>query len=130
MAAWGDDGGSVDLVPRLFDVVERCLELRRRRRAEVTELIDTLEALRADADALQTVREEFVCPIAQELMADPVVAADGHTYEREAIEQWLRHQQAHDKPLTSPKTNEPLAHPHLTPCHQLRALINEAHPQG
>lgn len=32
-------------------------------------------------------------------MVDPVFAADGHTYEREAIEAWL---QAHS---TSPMTN-------------------------
>ena len=72
----------------------------------------------------------FLCPLTHQLMADPVVAADGHTYEREAIEQWLQHQQAHGKPLTSPKTNEPLAHSHLIPNHQLRALIREAHPDA
>lgn len=26
--------------------------------------------------------EEFLCPITQELMKDPVVASDGHTYEK------------------------------------------------
>lgn len=46
-------------------------------------------------------RDEFSCPITRELMRDPVIAADGHTYDREAIEMWLRN---HD---TSPKvTNE------------------------
>ncbi|KAL0030823.1 hypothetical protein WJX77_008253 [Trebouxia sp. C0004] len=29
------------------------------------------------------------CPITQELMVDPVIAADGHTYERDAFEKWL-----------------------------------------
>ncbi len=28
------------------------------------------------------VRDEFLCPITFELMWDPVVAADGHSYER------------------------------------------------
>lgn len=42
-------------------------------------------------------RDEFSCPITRELMRDPVIAADGHTYDREAIEMWLRN---HD---TSPK---------------------------
>lgn len=42
-------------------------------------------------------RDEFSCPITRELMRDPVIAADGHTYDREAVEMWLRN---HD---TSPK---------------------------
>ena len=31
-------------------------------------------------------REQFNCPIGFERMVDPVVAADGHTYDREHIE--------------------------------------------
>jgi len=31
---------------------------------------------------------EFYCPITHEVMVDPVVAQDGHTYERQAIEEW------------------------------------------
>jgi hypothetical protein len=46
--------------------------------------------------------DEFICPITNELMEEPVVAADGHTYEKSAILEWF------EKKLTSPKTNEPL----------------------
>ena len=46
---------------------------------------------------------EVLCPITTELFEDPVVAADGHTYERSAIVAWLA------KKNTSPMTNEPLA---------------------
>ena len=35
-------------------------------------------------------RDEFLCPITHELLHDPVVARDGHTYERSAIERWLQ----------------------------------------
>ena len=35
-------------------------------------------------------RDEFICPITHELLHDPVVARDGHTYERSAIEKWLQ----------------------------------------
>ena len=41
----------------------------------------------------------FICPITQDLMQDPVVAADGNTYDRPAIEAWYR------RNLTSPLTN-------------------------
>ncbi len=110
----------------------RCLEPKRVRRAEVCELIAPLEALRSAADALQRtfVRDEFLCPITQEVMVEPVTCADGHSYERQAIEQWLRQQTDREMPLTSPKTNEPLAHPHINPNHQLRALIRAAHPEA
>ncbi|KAK3064796.1 hypothetical protein LTS18_003846 [Coniosporium uncinatum] len=35
-----------------------------------------------------SVPNEYVCPISQELLEDPVTAADGMTYERSAIERW------------------------------------------
>ena len=34
--------------------------------------------------------EEFLCPISKDVMEDPVVAADGITYERSTIEKWIR----------------------------------------
>ena len=33
---------------------------------------------------------EFMCPITQELMIDPVVTSDGNTFERHAITAWLQ----------------------------------------
>ncbi|CAK9320541.1 unnamed protein product [Citrullus colocynthis] len=62
----------------------------------------------------------FICPILQEVMKNPHVAADGFSYELEAIEQWLR--AGHD---TSPMTNLKLQHPYLTPNHTLRSLIQD-----
>ena len=38
-------------------------------------------------DAVRT-PEEFVCPITQRLMNDPVIAVCGHTFERKAITRW------------------------------------------
>jgi len=32
---------------------------------------------------------ELVCPITQEVLQDPVVAEDGHTYERSALMKWF-----------------------------------------
>ena len=59
------------------------------------------------------------CPITHEIMVDPVVTADGQSYERTAIEQWLQHSK------TSPLTGEPLANLSLTPNMALRRLIQE-----
>ena len=51
-------------------------------------------------------------------MKEPVVAADGHTYERVCIEQWL----ASGK-TTSPMTGEVLAYTHLVPNHNAKSTI-------
>ena len=52
------------------------------------------------------------------LMDDPVVAADGHTYNRADIEKWLKE---HD---TSPLNHEPLEHKILIPNMAIRRQIN------
>ena len=61
----------------------------------------------------------FFCPITQDLMRDPVLIGDGHTYEREAIEHWLS---GHS---TSPMTNAPLdsRQRNMVPNHTLRSMI-------
>jgi Mg-chelatase subunit ChlD len=66
---------------------------------------------------LQSLPPEFLCPITHEPMTDPVVAQDGHTYERVAIAQWFADHQ------TSPKTGASLLDKTLTPNHALRAQI-------
>ena len=68
----------------------------------------------------RNVNELFVCPITREVMTDPVVCADGHSYEREAIETWLG---SHN---SSPKTNARLANRTLIPNHALRAQIENS----
>lgn len=64
------------------------------------------------------VPEECICPISQTIMADPVVCADGHSYERACIEAWLASGRG-----TSPKTNMPLPHTSLVPNINLRSMI-------
>ena len=64
-------------------------------------------------------KDEYQCPISFELMTDPVIAEDGHSYERSAIEDWFGRGS-----LTSPKTGEPIG-TNLFPNHNLRKLIEE-----
>jgi len=61
--------------------------------------------------------ELVLCPITKQPMQDPVCTADGHTFERSAIEQWLG---AH---ATSPLTGLRLAHKQLIPNHALRSML-------
>ena len=64
--------------------------------------------------------ENLCCPISMELMTQPVLSADGFTYDRHAIEAWL----ARGK-TTSPTTGAPLAHTMLTPNHLVKSMIAE-----
>jgi len=76
------------------------------------------EALVRNISAMcNEVPAEFRCPITMAVMKDPVVAADGHTYERSAIESWLRQRKV------SPLTNSPMTAKPLTPNLAMRSQI-------
>jgi len=64
--------------------------------------------------------KSFFCPITRERFIDPVITiADGHTYERHAIEAWLSSHQ------TSPLTGAILPSIQIVPNHTLRCSIEE-----
>jgi len=67
------------------------------------------------------VPKHFSCPITHELFVDPVIFADGHTYERDAIATWLRRRE------TSPMTGEsfPGRRIVLLPNHAMRSQVEE-----
>ena len=58
---------------------------------------------------------DFLCPIGQQIMADPVTTADGHTYERDNIEEWLFHQDKDTNPLTNAKLPSKVLTPVTSP---------------
>ena len=62
----------------------------------------------------------FECPITSELMHDPVIADDGHSYERTAIESWFG-----TGNRTSPVTGKALPTQRLHPNHALRIAIDQ-----
>ena len=69
--------------------------------------------------------DHLVCPITLEVMDDPVICADGITYERSAITKWL------EKHSTSPKTNLQLTNKTLIPNLSLKiaiAQMKQDHP--
>jgi U-box domain len=72
--------------------------------------------------------DELLCPIAREVMVNPVFTADGHTYERDQIEEWFRSCDRRGVAVTSPKTGSPLASRVLTPNHALKSLIESQRP--
>ncbi|RCV10773.1 hypothetical protein SETIT_2G135400v2 [Setaria italica] len=62
----------------------------------------------------------FICPMTQEIMRDPHIAADGFTYEGEAIKDWI--QRGH---RMSPMTYLNFPHHQLIPNNALRFAIQE-----
>ena len=66
--------------------------------------------------------DDFICPITLELFIDPVVAADGLTYERAAIQKWLD-MHAEEEAVPSPASGAPLSHRELVPNKQTLGRI-------
>ncbi|XP_019461765.1 PREDICTED: U-box domain-containing protein 33-like isoform X6 [Lupinus angustifolius] len=108
----------------------RCCEMNRKSRPDLhSDVWRTLEPMRVSSGGTNSFGlcserhyqpPYFICPIFQEVMQDPHVAADGFTYEAEAIRGWL--DSGHD---TSPMTNSRLTHHNLVPNHALRSSIQD-----
>ncbi|KAL3583451.1 hypothetical protein D5086_014512 [Populus alba] len=128
----------LDLAYELAGIATRCLECKvdfslaktREELEKITRKADDLAAKSGcevvvngsidDREDSSEAPSIFLCPILQEVMKNPHVAADGFSYELEAIEEWLN--TGRD---TSPMTNLRLKHKFLTPNHTLRSLIQE-----
>src|SRR5271157_5364003 len=67
--------------------------------AEQIKINDTTKQIIDTAEPTKQEIEQLTCPIGHDLFGDPVLAEDGHFYERNSIENWFRHKN------TSPMTN-------------------------
>ena len=66
-------------------------------------------------ESIDNIPEEFICPITLEIMEDPVLCEDGHTYERKAIQQL--------RTSISPLTRQPIDKTKLIPNRALKECI-------
>ena len=71
-----------------------------------------------DEEQANFLPKEFVCPITQELLEDPVIAEDGFSYERIAMERWFS-----TGKTRSPVTSERMEGRSLTPNKVMKAMI-------
>ena len=110
------------MYPHFF---KKILFLRRRYAVLVTALglVDELGHQMRDEisngieqESSKAIPDELICPLTLSTFQDPMVCADGHTYERVAITDRLRYN------LTSPTTNLPLEHLHVAANHQVCQL--------
>ncbi|KAM0835515.1 hypothetical protein ACQ4PT_062883 [Festuca glaucescens] len=105
----------------------RCTALKCRDRPDLeSEVLPKLEEILHRISSNINIRNpdscvprHFICPLTQEVMDDPYVAADGHTYEHHAIEAWVR------KHRVSPVTRCNLPNSSTIPNHSLRAAIQQ-----
>jgi hypothetical protein len=102
--AWSSTAGTVETVEH-----------------DTRELLSQLRDLFVERETLRTSRvvpEHFVCSITFDVMLDPVISPSGHSYEREAIERYVRDIKGED-----PQTRTPLQLSQLVPNLALRACI-------
>jgi hypothetical protein len=62
--------------------------------SEICEALETImqEEQQRLRDREKAIPDGFICPITQDVMRDPVMLIDGHSYERKAIVDWLTQQ--------------------------------------
>eukprot|EP00873_Tetraselmis_striata_P035802 jgi/Tetstr1/456066/TSEL_042836.t1 len=123
-----DDGMEMDLLDRrpgagqwdsakaasVMRLALRCVHSNQSRRPSLADVVEQLAEFKdarapAQSDARPAagptaldMEEWLICPITQDIMADPVLAEDGYTYEREAIAAHFRRR------AVSPMTNLPI----------------------
>eukprot|EP00898_Chlorokybus_atmophyticus_P003753 jgi/Chlat1/4379/Chrsp29S04519 len=118
------------IAEELADLAIKCASLDRHCRPDLAqEVLPTLERLnregvacrsraRPDVDQSPDI-DCFFCPITSQIMTDPVVAADGYSYEKVAIEQWFVQNEV------SPMTGERMPHKQLTINTNLQRAISQ-----
>ncbi|XP_043707385.1 U-box domain-containing protein 34-like [Telopea speciosissima] len=111
----------------LARIALKCSKLRCRDRPDLeSEVLPILKKLSDMATASVKLRGSniyapsyYFCPILQEIMEDPYIAADGFTYDYRAIKAWL------ERHTVSPVTGLSLPHTNLTPNKTLRSAIQD-----
>ena len=98
---------------------ERAIQLAHKDMALAAAPQEEADSVRSRLEKLEyKIPAEMLCPISSDIMRDPVICTDGHTYERATIAEWVRRR------ATSPLTNEALAEPvMLIPNHALRSSL-------
>ena len=110
---------------------EACISALLSGRDDYVAAAQAAEVAKAAAKAAELARvvkppHEYLCPISQDLMKDPVVCSNGQCYERVEIAKWLKKHQR------DPLSNARLKDKKLTPNVPLKKLIRqwqEEHPE-
>ena len=77
----------------------------------------------AALDLDDALRDDLLCPISRSIFHDPVVASDGHTYERTHLKEWIANKKAQAQPIYSPMTREPMDNKTMIPNMLARSQV-------
>jgi hypothetical protein len=84
---------------------------------KLLDLFKNLRLLRSKAP--EKVPKNLICPLTQEIFFEPYMTCDGHSYERKAIEEWLKNSDI------SPATNLKLQSKDLIPNLMVKKMVSE-----
>ena len=77
-----------------------------------------------EAFLLEGASSMLICPISFKLMTSAVIAMDTHSYQKEALEEWVERCKCKGVPLTSPLTSAPME-PQMMANQTVRGLVRE-----
>ncbi|KAL5063342.1 hypothetical protein RYX36_025079, partial [Vicia faba] len=121
MEAFSDEIGDewpFDVAREILELAIRCISSEE---MIITRVMKELNEIKGKGCDSIKVPNSFLCPILKKVMRNPHIAADGYSYELEAIEEWL---DSGNK--ISPKSLR-LDNTLLFPNHNLRSLIQYWH---
>jgi hypothetical protein len=74
---------------------------------------------------IEPMYDTFICPLTKKVMRDPVTLESGQTYEREAIEKYIKECKENGRKLVCPQTLKELRSTEINPSIPLRNTIEE-----
>ena len=85
-------------------------ELKSKHGEEIKALNEKVEnldnELLAFKEGVKNIKEEFECPITDEMLKEPVVSPSGNSYEKKALQNWLKIRQTDSKSVEPLKKNQ------------------------
>ncbi|PRP83569.1 hypothetical protein PROFUN_09118 [Planoprotostelium fungivorum] len=104
----------------MADSVNACIKISTARPSAAGKRKVSAQANRGPAKRkfVEVIEDDLLCPISKELMSDPVLTVDGHTYDRTNIVAWFERGNRR-----SPTTNLVLESFNLIPNHRVKSLV-------
>jgi len=116
----GSNSATTQTLAQIIDLEKQEISKRLVMKKQKAALAKSLLKLRAAMEAQENlVPHSFICPISKDLIEDAVIAADGHSYDRAQIEQWLSSHRI------SPKTGAVMPSKVLLANHSLQQAIQD-----
>eukprot|EP01084_Bolivina_argentea_P081251 147146_1 len=77
----------------------------------------------SNSDENKEIPKQYLCPITKQIMTDPVIAFDGHCYERKAIEKYLK--MNNKSPITGTKADHLIVLPNNNLKNEIQVFVKQ-----